>query len=59
MKEDFKSKLLVPRLNTGYSSGDYKCRIGPGDEESVVRLYYTSGSLVGEWMNEGEDILLI
>ena len=57
MKEDFKSKLLVSRLNTGYSNGNYKCRIG--DEESVIGLYYTSVSLVGEWMNEREDILLL
>ena len=39
-------QLLISRLNTEYSNGNYKCRIG--EEEAVIGLYFTSGSLVGE-----------
>ena len=43
-------RLLVSSLRRGYSNGNYKCRIG--EEEAVIGLYFTSGSLVGEWTNE-------
>ena len=39
-------QLLVSRFDRQYSNGNYKCRIG--DEEAVIGLYFTSGSLVGE-----------
>ena len=50
-------RLLVSRFDRQYSNGNYKCKIG--DEEAVIGLYFTLGSLVGEWMSEWEDILLI
>ena len=39
-------QLLVSRFDRQYSNGNYKCKIG--DEEAVIGLYFTSGSLVGE-----------
>ena len=39
-------RLFVSSLNTEYSNGNYKCRIG--EEEAVIGLYFTSRSLVGE-----------
>ena len=41
-------RLLISSLRRGYSNGNYKCRIG--EEEAVIGLYFTSGSLPGEWV---------
>ena len=41
-----RGELLVLTLETGYSNGNYKCRVG--GSEAVIGLYLTSGSHVGE-----------
>ena len=43
-----RGELLVSNLETGYSNGNYKCRVE--GSETVIGLYLTSGSLVGEWL---------
>ena len=41
-----RGEFLVSNLETGYSNGNYKCRVG--ENEAVIGLYLTSGSHIGK-----------
>jgi hypothetical protein len=44
-----RGELLVSNLETGFSNGNYKCRVE--GSETVIGLYLTSGSHVGKHMH--------